>query len=481
MTPPTTNKQNTDAKLTPTTPLQLFNTMGKSKQEFTPLEDDLVRMYNCGPTVYDYQHIGNLRAYVFVDILRRTLEVNGYTVTQIMNITDVGHLVSDGDTGQDKMSKGLRKEGLPVSLKNMKKLGEKYAKIFKSDLKALNIKQPNKFPKASEHIEEDIDFVQLLSSNGFTYETPGGLYFDTQKLEDYGKLAGGITADEDTQQRVQNDDKRNPRDFAVWKLDNQLGWESPWGQGFPGWHIECSVMAREYLGDYFDIHTGGIDHIPVHHTNEIAQTQGACDTDMANFWLHNDFMTIDDEKISKSIGNTIYLKDIEERGFSPLAYRYLLLGAHYRSEVDFSWQSIESAQNSLNRLYRVVRNANPESGAVHDQYTTQFMKAINDDLNTPQALAAMWEMVRDQDIDQDDKAATLIAFDEVLGLDLASPPSFEIPDDVRKLAKKRRLARENENYDKADELRKKIKEKGFQVEDTDTGQRIIPSKTKKQI
>lgn len=457
-------------------PLRLYNTMGNEKQEFRPLEDEHVRMYNCGPTVYDYQHIGNLRAYVFVDVLRRTLEVNGYEVTQIMNITDVGHLVSDGDTGEDKMSKGLEKEGLPVSLDNMKKLGEKYAKIFKSDLAALNIKRPDKFSKASDHIEEDIAFVQLLESNGYTYETSDGIYFDTSQLGDYGKLAGGIAPQEDTQSRVVNDQKRNPRDFAVWKFDNKVGWSSPWGQGFPGWHIECSVMAREYLGDFFDIHTGGIDHIPVHHTNEMAQTEGACDTEMANFWLHNDFMTIDEEKISKSIGNTLYLKSIEEKGFSPLAYRYLLLGAHYRSEVDFSWESIESAQNSLDRLYRVVRDADPESGVVHDQYTSEFMNTINDDLNTPQALAVMWEMVRDEDIDQDDKAATLIAFDRVLGLNLASPPSYEIPEDVKKLAKKRRLARENEDYEKADELRKKIKEKGFQVEDTDAGQRIVKDK-----
>lgn len=458
-----------------TPPLELFNTKTRTKEVFTPVEDDgVVKMYNCGPTVYDYQHIGNLRAYVFVDVLRRTLEVNGFDVKQIMNITDVGHLVSDGDTGEDKMSKGLEKEGLPVSLENMKKLGEKYAKIFKSDLAALNIKRPNKFPKASEHIDEDIAFVQLLDSNGYTYETSDGLYFDTQKLDDYGKLAGGIAADEDTESRVENDEKRNSRDFAVWKFDNQLGWQSPWGQGFPGWHIECSVMAREYLGDYFDIHTGGIDHIPVHHTNEMAQTQGACDTEMANFWLHNDFMTIDEEKISKSIGNTLYLKNIEDKGFSPLAYRYLLLGAHYRSEVNFSWESIESAQNSLERLYRVVRKADADNGSIHKNSAQQFMKAINDDLNTPQALAAMWEMVRDETIHDNDKAATLIAFDDILGLDLNTPPTYEIPDNVKTLAKKRRLARDNEDYDKADALREKIKAEGYVVEDTDAGQRILP-------
>lgn len=461
---------------TDTDPLRLYNTISRSKEVFESVgEDNSVRMYNCGPTVYDYQHIGNLRAYVFVDVLRRTLEVNGYEVTQIMNITDVGHLVSDGDTGEDKMSKGLEKEGLPVSLDNMKKLGDKYATIFKSDLAALNIKRPDKFPKASEHIDEDIAFVQLLDSNGYVYETSDGLYFDTSELDDYGKLAGGIAPDEDTESRVENDEKRNPRDFAVWKFDNQLGWDTPWGQGFPGWHIECSVMAREYLGDYFDIHTGGIDHIPVHHTNEIAQTEGACGTEMANFWLHNDFMTIDEEKISKSIGNTLYLKDIEDKGFSPLAYRYLLLGAHYRSEVNFSWESLESAENALQRLYRVVRDADAKQGSVDKQYATDFLNALHDDLNTPQALAVLWEMVRDDELNDNDKAATLIAFDQILGLGLDAPPTFEIPEEVKELAKKRRLARENEDYEKADKLREQIKEKGFVVEDTDAGQRILPA------
>jgi cysteinyl-tRNA synthetase len=470
-----TDSQSTISDTEEVNPLRLYNTKQRDKEIFEPLDESgHVQMYNCGPTVYDYQHIGNLRAYVFVDVLRRALEANGYEVTQIMNITDVGHLVSDGDTGEDKMSKGLEKEGLPVSLDNMKKLGEKYAKIFKSDLAALNIKKPDKFPKASEHIEEDIAFVQLLESNGYTYEISDGLYFDTSKLDNYGKLAGGIAPDEDTESRVTNEEKRNPRDFAVWKFDNQLGWQSPWGQGFPGWHIECSVMAREYLGDYFDIHTGGIDHIPVHHTNEMAQTQGACGTEMAEFWLHNDFMTIDEEKISKSIGNTLYLKDIEDKGFSPLAYRYLLLGAHYRSEVNFSWESLESAQNSLDRLYRVVRDANLSDGSVEDSYVQGFLNAVNDDLNTPQALAVMWEMVRDDNLHKDDKAGTLIVMDKILGLDLASPPTYEIPDEIKELAKKRRLAREEDNFEKADKLREQINNKGYTVEDTEAGQRILP-------
>jgi len=457
-----------------TQPLRLHNTLEDKKQEFTPVNaDGSVRMYNCGPTVYDFQHIGNLRAYVFVDVLRRALEMNGYQVTQIINITDVGHLVSDGDTGEDKMTKGLRKEGWPVSLDSMKKLGEKFGGIFKNDLEKLNIKKPTKFPKASEHIAEDIAFVKLLENNGLTYETDDGLYFDTSKLDDYGKLAGGIEPDEDTESRVQNDQKRNPRDFAVWKFNNRLGWNSPWGQGFPGWHIECSVMAREYLGDYFDIHTGGIDHIPVHHTNEIAQTQGACNTDMANFWLHNDFMTIESEKISKSIGNTIYLKTITDKGFPALAYRYHLLGAHYRSEIDFSWEALTSAENALHRLYQIVRDGNPDEGKIKSSYATRFINAINNDLNTSQALAATWEMARDDKLSKNDKAAGLAAFDDVLGLDLAHPPSYKIPDSIKTLAKKRRRARENENYNKADKLRRQIEDEGFEVRDTDEGQKIV--------
>jgi len=454
--------------------LRLFNTMTRSKEIFSPQDEDQpVRMYNCGPTVYDYQHIGNLRAYIFVDILRRTLEANGYSVTQVINITDVGHLVSDGDTGADKMTKGLEAADLPITLSAMQELGEKYAKLFKADLKELNVTEPEYFPKASEHIDEDIALIEILETKGFTYEIDDGVYFNTDQLSDYGKLAGGLS--DDTRERVDNKEKRNPRDFALWKFDNRLGWKSPWGQGFPGWHIECSVMSMQYLGESFDIHTGGIDHIPVHHSNEIAQSEAATGQPMANFWLHNDFITIEDEKISKSIGNTLYLKTLKKHGYAPLAYRYLLLSARYRTKMNFSFEALDGAGSALARLYTFMRRANSAQGDVLADYVSDFMAALNNDLNTPVALAVMWELFDDDNSDDNDKAATIALFDQVLGLDLASPPIIDIPESVKKLVDRREKARENQDFEAADELRQEIAEAGFSVQDTDDGAEIIPS------
>lgn len=466
---------------TPETPavktqLTLFNTLRREFEIFKPLDPDgPVRMYNCGPTVYDYQHIGNLRAYVFVDTLRRALEVNGYEVKQIINITDVGHLVSDGDTGEDKMTKGLKKEGLEVNLENMKQLGEKYADIFKADLEKLHVKKPHAFPKASEFIEADIEFVEALVEKGYTYTTSDGVYFDTTKREDYGKLAGGIAADDELETRVDNDEKKNPRDFAVWKFDEKLGWDSPFGRGFPGWHIECSVMSYEYLGESFDIHTGGVDHIAVHHTNEIAQSEAATGQPMARFWLHNDFITINDDKISKSVGNTLYLKSLIDRGFDPLAYRYLLLTARYRTQMNFSWEALEAAQNTLTKLYRHSIAGDANRGTINDVYWQQFMTAINDDLNTPEALAVVWNMIGDDEVSDNDQAATLLAFDEVLGLDLASIPHVEVPKEVQELVKQRQKARQEDDFETADTLRAQIREYGFVVNDTEEGYEIVPA------
>ena len=429
-------------------------------------------MYNCGPTVYDFQHIGNLRAYVFADVLRRTLETNGYDVTQVINITDVGHLVSDGDTGEDKMTKGLEKEDLPITLEAMAKLGDKYADIFKADLKKLNITTPEYFPKASEHIAEDIALVERLAEKGVTYKTDDGIYFDTEKIQNYGKLIAGDVSSDDRQERVKNEQKKNSRDFALWKFDNKLGWESPWGQGFPGWHIECSVMSMQYLGESFDIHTGGIDHIPVHHTNEIAQSETASGEEMAQFWLHNDFISIADEKISKSIGNTLYLKDIIQRGIHPLAYRYLLLGARYRTKMNFSWDALEAASAALKKLWRFMREHSHNDGDISKKHAAAFMEAINDDLNTAKALSVVWETLDDEDISSADKAASLSAYNEILALNLTSPPETKIPDEVKELAEKRQQARENGDYDEADKLRDIINKKGFQLNDSDDGTQI---------
>lgn len=454
-------------------PLRLYNTLSREKEVFSTPDSNEVGMYNCGPTVYDYQHIGNLRSYVFADILRRTLEASGYNVKQIINITDVGHLVSDGDTGQDKMTKGLKKERLPITLAAMQELGDKFANIFKADLEKLNIKKPHAFPKASEYIDEDIALVEILEAKGFGYKTDDGLYFDTSKLDDYGKLAGDNLDDQHLEQRVENDQKKNPRDFALWKFDNKLGWASPWGQGFPGWHIECSVMSMQHLGQSFDIHTGGIDHIAVHHTNEIAQSEAATGKKMARFWLHNDFINIDEEKISKSIGNTIYLKDIEAQGYSPLAYRYLLLGARYRTKMNFTWDALVGANQALQKLHAFMRGAS-ERGEVLEKYNTAFINALHDDLNTPQAVAVIWQLLDDDAINDADKAATIATFDEILGLSLANPPEISIPEDVKNLAEARLKARKDDDFDTADKLREEIEDNGYIMKDTDDGYEIEP-------
>jgi len=458
-------------------PLRLFNTMSREKEVFEPVDAEKpVRMYNCGPTVYNFAHIGNLRAFVFADTLRRTLEANGYEVKQVINITDVGHLVSDGDTGEDKMTKGLQREGLPLSLSAMQDLGDKFATAFQSDMEKLHIKKPSYFPKASEHIKEDIALIEILESKEFAYKTSDGLYFDTDKFTDYGKLAGKqLVEEEDTQARVKNREKKNPRDFALWKFNNRLGWASPWGQGFPGWHIECSVMSMQYLGESFDIHTGGIEHIPVHHTNEIAQSEAATNKPMARYWLHNDWLTIEDEKLSKSLGNVLYLSSVEQQGYSPLAYRYLLLLARYRTRMNFSWAALDSANQALQKLYIFMRS-NPEHGEVTDEYVTTFMNALNDDLNTPQAIAVIWQLLDDDSINNRDKAATITLFDEVLALDLTNPPKITIPTEVRKLATERDEARAAGDFQLADELRKEIEEKGWQVNDSDDGFEITPLK-----
>lgn len=431
-------------------------------------------MYNCGPTVYDRQHIGNLRAFVFTDILRRTLEANDYTVKQVVNITDVGHLVSDGDTGQDKMTKGLKKEGLPITLSAMRELGEKYAGIFKSDLKKLNIKTPDAFPRASDYIDEDIALVEILEAKGFTYKTDDGIYFDTSKLDDYGKLTGSKLEDDDLEERVENDQKKNPRDFALWKFDNKLGWDSPWGQGFPGWHIECSVMSMQHLGQTFDIHTGGIEHINVHHTNEIAQSEAATGQEMARFWLHNDHLAINDEKISKSIGNTLYLDDIENQGYPSLAYRYLLLSARYRTKMNFTWDALAGANQALQKLYTFMRQHDHTAGEVDNTYRDTFTAAMRDDLNTPQAVAVIWQLLDNDSVDTDDKAATIATFDEVLGLSLANPPQFSIPVNIKELAEKRQEAREDNDFETADKLRQEIQDRGYSLKDGDDGYEIQP-------
>ncbi len=452
--------------------LSLYNTLTRQQEPFSPVDGTTVRMYNCGPTVYDRVHIGNLRAYIFVDTLRRVLQYEKLTVQQVMNITDVGHLTSDGDSGEDKMSRGLQREGLPVSLDGMRELADRYTRAFEEDIATLNILHPTMMPRASEHISEQIALITTLEQKGFVYRTSDGLYFDTQRDSAYGRLGGLATGD--THARVEeNPEKKNARDFALWKFNDALGWESPWGKGFPGWHLECSAMAMKYLGETLDIHTGGIDHISVHHNNEIAQSENATGKPFSRFWVHNNFLTIADEKISKSFGNGITLPDLVARGIAPLAFRYWALTAHYRSAVNFTWEALTGAQTAYEKLRaRITELAEHTGGVVDVAYDAEFRAALDDDLNTPQALSYIWELLKDDEVRDADTYATIIAWDAVLGLKLEETETLTIPDDVQALMHRRELARDAKHWDMADTLRQEIEAAGFEVKDTPEGQKL---------
>lgn len=393
--------------------LKLLNTLTNSVEEFVPVEPGKVKMYHCGPTVYDYVHIGNLRSFFLADLLRRTFEFLGFEVKQVMNITDVG-IGGNNDEGEDKIISGLKREGKEITMENMKTLTDFYTERFREDIAALNIKLPHHLPKASEHIAEDISMIETLTSKGFTYETDDGVYFDTSADPHYGKLG---RLGKETESRVENSAKRNPRDFALWKKNANLGYPSPWGQGFPGWHIECSAMATKYLGPTFDIHTGGLDLAPVHHNNEIAQSESACGCDFAHYWIHNEFVNVPAGKMAKSEGTGITLKTLVARGFSPLAYRYFLLMAHYRTPVTFTWEGLEAAQNAYDKIIKLVSNF-PGGGQINEAYKKQFIEKIENDLNTPQALALLWTMMKDPNLSPEDKKATAQHFCSVYGLGL---------------------------------------------------------------
>ncbi len=454
--------------------LKLFNTLTRSSQVFEPIVNQRVGLYACGPTVYDRASIGNLRAYVGVDILRRLLEQLGYKVNHVMNITDVGHLVGDMDMGEDKMEVAVKREQ-----KTAWQIAEEYTKLFVDDIAKLNILAPETMPKATDHIAEQISMIQAIEAKGFTYKTSDGIYFDTAKLPTYGKLSRQKAEDKQAGARVEvNDEKHSPSDFALWKFSpegeqRQMEWESPWGKGFPGWHIECSSMSEKYLGLPFDIHTGGIDHIAVHHENEIAQAQAARGVIEANFWLHNEFLLVDGGKMSKSLGNTYSLDDLEAKGISPLAFRYFILGAHYRSPLNFTWESAQAAQNALNNLIDVVRTWDKPTSS-DKTLVSKFMSTVADDLDTPGALALLWKVVGDEGVASSVKAATVLEFDKVLGLKLADNVSrpLIIPTEVQALLDARMYAREAKDFAKSDELRDKIANLGFIVEDGQNGQSL---------
>ena len=461
--------------------MKLFNTLTRKKETFTPLRAGEVRIYTCGPTVYDFAHIGNLRAYIFADVLVRVLRHNSWRVRHIMNITDVGHLTGDRDMGVDKVERAANRKQ-----KTAWEIASFYTDSFLEDLRDLNIRLPDKLVRATDHIGPAIELIKILEEKGFTYQTSDGVYFDTAKVPDYGKLAkldiGGLAEGARVEK---NPEKKNPTDFALWKFSThsssppshggeskrQMEWKSPWGVGFPGWHIECSAMSRHYLGQPFDIHTGGVDHIPIHHTNEIAQSESAYGVPLAKWWLHNEFVLGgDDLRIGKSEGNSLTLSDLKKKGFRPEAYRYFALQGHYRSKLNFSLPALESAQNSLNNIYAAAAAAKrPEIGC--PEYEKRFFERLNDDLNTPEALAVMWEMLR-SDKKPESKLASLIYMDDVLGLSIESTwreLSKPLPKEIEGLKQKRDSARSEKNWKLADELRDQITNRGFRVMDTEHG------------
>ena len=454
--------------------MKLFDTYRREIVDFKPISQNEVGLYACGPTVYDYAHIGNLRTYLFVDVLRRSLELNDYQVKHVMNITDVGHLVSDGDDGEDKMEKGSRKHN-----KSAWDIALYFEEKFFEDMALLNIQKPTVVCRATDHLQEQIDFISDIEGKGFTYATSDGVYFDTGKLDNYGYLArldpDGLRAGA----RVEFSEKRNITDFALWKYSGeqqrQMEWDSPWGKGFPGWHIECSAMSEKYLGKIFDIHVGGEDHIPVHHSNEIAQSQARHGTRLANYWMHGYFLQIDKEKVAKS-GKSLKLADLLEKKIDPLAYRYLVLTSHYRSRLNFTWDAIESASNALNRIRKMISGW-PGDGDVIEKYRQLFLEKINSDLNTPQALAVTWELLQ-SDQDDADKKATLLYFDQVFGLELATYQLVVdiIPDEITQLAEERQKARQDKEWNLSDELRDKIEQSGYAIEDLKEGYRLSSKK-----
>jgi cysteinyl-tRNA synthetase len=452
--------------------MKIYNTLTRQKEEFKPISENEVGIYSCGPTVYSSPHVGNMYAYVCWDVLVRTLNYLGYKTNWVMNITDVGHLTSDADSGEDKMEKGAKKEGLSA-----KELAEKYEAEFMENLKALNINDPNKMPKATDNIQEQIDLIKKIEANGFTYKISDGIYFDTSKFADYGKFANLNLEKLKEGARVEiNEEKKNPTDFALWKFSptdekRQMEWESPWGMGFPGWHIECTAMSTKYLGETFDIHTGGEDHIAVHHTNEIAQGYGAFGHNTAHYWMHNAFITFKGGKISKSTGGLFTVFDLKEMGFDPLAYRYMILNSHYRNGIEFSIENLKTAETSLNKLksYKVENTS-----SVNQIFKQEFIESISNDLAMPEVMALVWKVAK-SDLKPDEKWATLLDFDKVLGLDLDSvKQDIVIPEDILKLVEERQKARESKDWVESDRLREIIKNKGYLVEDSGNTCKIRP-------
>lgn len=473
--------------------MRLYNTLTRTIEEITPINPDELTLYTCGPTVYDYAHIGNLRSFIFDDMLRRALESNGYNVKHVMNITDVGHLASDGDEGEDKLEKGAAREG-----KTVYEVAESYTEDFKSSVDALNILSPNgytdsvagdRYARATKFVPQQIEMVKTLIEKGFAYQTEQAIYFDVTKLPDYGKLSGQSLVDKEVGVRsevVQDANKKNPFDFAVWFFTvghfahHSMSWESPWGKGFPGWHLECSAIIHETLGDPIDIHTGGVDHIGTHHTNEMAQTQGAYGNDLAKVWVHNEFILVDGAKMSKSLGNYYTLKNLTDKGYSPLAYRLLVLQAHYRSELNFSLDSMVAAQNTLVNLYawadlrhqKGLNQVRLDEGAI-EEFLNKVKAALADDLSTSAALAEVFRfslsLAPGMTLDDEDFEQLLSGLDAMLGLGFSGRPAISAEELL--IITERQGARNAKDYAKSDTLRKKLQKRNLDVDDTPNGPR----------
>lgn len=460
--------------------MKLYNTMDRKVEEFVPIEEGKVGMYCCGPTVYNYAHIGNLRTYIFEDILHRTLEEAGYRVKHVMNITDVGHLTGDGDDGEDKLGKRSRETG-----KSVWDIAAFYTDAFFADEKALNIKRPNVVCKATDHIQDMIALIKRLEEKGHTYTAGGNVYFSIDTIDDYGKLAGQKQEDKLSGARIAVDgNKRNPQDFVLWFTNSKFGeqammWDSPWGRGYPGWHIECSAMSMKYLGETFDIHCGGIDAIPVHHTNEIAQSEAATGHKWVNYWCHGEFLLNDKGKMSKSSGEFLTLPVLVGHGYNALDYRYFCLGGHYRTQLKFSYEALDHAKSARERLNSMVAElkakAKPESTISEkaESYKDSFFAALFNDLRCPEALAVMWKMLKDNSITEGEKLSLLYSMDKVLGLDLdkveAKKEEKVGGEEEWKLVEERKQAKAEKNYQRADEIRKELEERGYIVKDTPQG------------
>ena len=457
--------------------ITFYNTLTKTKEEFKPLEGNTVRIYTCGPTVYKDASIGNMKSYIFMDNLRRVLKYNGYELKHAMNITDVGHLVSDGDEGEDKMLKTAREEK-----KTPLEIAAYYTEKFFQDFDRLNIDRPEIICKATDHINDMMVFVQKLLDNGYAYETSTAIYFDVSKLDKYGILSGIDLRNQKAGARVEVDEeKRNPYDFALWikaPENHIMKWESKWGLCYPGWHIECSAMSNKYLGDVFDIHTGGIDLVPTHHENEIAQSKGCTGKIPARFWMHCEFLLIDGGKMSKSLGNTYLVQDLIDKGYDPLAYKMLCFTSHYRNKLNFTWEALNSAQNSLIKLKEGYAKHKEGKENIEETlitgYKQRFLEAINDDLNMPVAMSVIWEIIKNPKKSKQ-LADLLLDFDKVLGIKIDEPikqKQEELPEDILDLIEKRKQARQEKNWALSDELRDLIKEKGYAVKDSKDGMTV---------